>query len=263
MSLREILAWRSLESLRAEALKKHVEYEREGSGKIPHYVISIRHPHHTFHNLIFKKDASRIYLSYPISQTRKTDIGIGDVNGFRKEMHALGKKFGWVIFDPVAIDELCVKFALDNLLKKTPKSKHSKITSVTVTSKDRWPIDLSDMIDEHILLPVDLPRREIEEVVRDIENQIASRDYTLVDTASYLAVYRPFYNKIPSEGVGKEIDRANNHMIRVLVHHPIEDHIEEIATTHPFGSKTKTFDVKKDLFDSLQKLSDKEKKRDK
>ena len=59
LSLREILVWRSLESLRAESLKKHSEYESEGSKRVSHYVLAIRHPHYTFHNLIFKKNSSR------------------------------------------------------------------------------------------------------------------------------------------------------------------------------------------------------------
>ena len=120
-------------------------------------------------------------------------------------MHDMGKKYGLVIFDPVAIDELCIKFALDKLPQDTGSSK---ATSVTVTEKDRWPICLPDLIDEHIPFPITLPRSEVEEVIKDIKNQIASRDYTLVDSVSYLAVYRPFYNKIQSQGIQKEIDRG-------------------------------------------------------
>ena len=251
LSLREILVWRSLESLRAESLKKHSEYESEGSKRVSHYVLAIRHPHYTFHNLIFKKKFIKIYLSYPISESRKTCNGIKDVNRFRTKMHDMGKKYGLVIFDPVAIDELCIKFALDKLLQDTGSSK---ATSVTITEKDRWPICLPDLIDEHIPFPITLPSSEVEEVIKDIKNQIVSRDYTLVDSASYLAVYRPFYNKIQSQGIQKEIDRANDHMKRVLVYHPTKDTDGTVVAAHPFGSRTQTYNDEDEFFNGLQNL---------
>lgn len=264
LSLREILAWRSLESLRAESLRIHYAQGNEGSSRVSHYVISIRHPHSTFHNLLFRKDAVRIYLSYPISESRKTAEGIREINRFRKRMHDLGKKHGMVVFDPVAIDELCIKFALDRLLARTAKERQNEITSVKVTKNDRWPICLDGLIAPDMPLPVVLPRNEIEEVIKDIGNQIASRDYTLVDASFYLTVYRPFYNKKPSKGAEKEIDRANDHMKRVLVYHPAEDHVgTAAATTHPFGSRAKTYDEKERFFEDLQKLSGRQRTKDK
>lgn len=263
LRLREILAWRSLESLRAESLKMYYAYKSEGGRQVSHYVISIRHPHSTFHNLLFMENAVRIYLSYPISESRKTNKGIREINGFRTKMHNLGKKHGLVIFDPVAIDELCIKFSLDRLLEKTPKERQNEIISVRVTQNDRWPICLDDLVAPDIPLPVTLLRNEIEEVVKDIGNQIASRDYTLVDASSYLTVYRPFYNKKQSKGAEKEIDRANDHMKRVLVYHPKEDYVDSAATTHPFGSRTKTYDMEKNFFGDLQNLVDQKKTKDK
>ena len=263
LSLREILAWRSLEFLRAESLKKHYERNNEGSNRVSHYMISVRHPHSTFHNLLFKENAIRVYLSYPISESRKTPKGIREINRFRKKMHSLGKKQGLVIFDPVAIDELCIKFALDKVLAKATKKRHNNVASVKVTQNDRWPICLDDLVAPDMPLPITLPKNEIDEVVKDIENQIASRDYTLVDASSYLTVYRPFYNKIPSKGAEKEINRANDHMKRVLVYHPKEDYVGSAATTHPFGSRTKTYDIKEDFFKDLQTLSKQKKAKDK
>lgn len=254
LRLREILAWRSLESLRAESLKKHHAFRNEGGARVSHYMISIRHPHSTFHNLLFKENAVRIYLSYSISESRKTLEGIREINRFRKKMHDIGRKHGLVIFDPVAIDELCIKFALDNSLNKIPEKEQKNIMTVKVTKGDRWPICLDDLIAPDIPLPVTLPKNEIEESIEDIGNQIASRDYTLVDASSYLTVYRPFYNKIPSKGAEKEIDRANDHMKRVLVFHPKEDHADAATKPHPFGSRTKTYYKKSDFFDNLQKF---------
>lgn len=263
LSLKEILSWRSLEALRAESLKIHYMYENEGGRQVSHYVISIRHPHSTFHNLLFKENATRIYLSYPISEPRKTNTDIMEINMFRTTMHDLSNKHGLVVFDPVAIDELCIKFALDKLLAKTPKKKHHEITSVKITKDDRWPICLDGLVAPDIQFPIVLPRREIEEVIKDIGNQIVSRDYAFVDASSYLAVYRPVYCKKVSKGAEKEIDRANDHMKRVLIYHPKEDHIDPTATTHPFGARTTTYDDKDAFFEGLQRLIIKKKTKDK
>ena len=64
LTLREILAWRSLEFLRGEALKEHINALAYGEKKASHYMVSIRHPHPTFHNMIFRDSQDRIYLSY-------------------------------------------------------------------------------------------------------------------------------------------------------------------------------------------------------
>ena len=68
LTLREILAWRSLEFLRGESLKEHINMAEYGKERASHYMVSIRHPHPTFHNMIFRNAQSRIYLSYHISE---------------------------------------------------------------------------------------------------------------------------------------------------------------------------------------------------
>ncbi len=258
LSLREILVWRSLEFLHGEALKEYVNISEEGSQRANHLMVSIRHPHETFHNLIFKDSKSRIYLSYHISESRKTKEGIDEINQFRKSMHAFGKKENAVIFDPVAIDELAMVFAL-----KKQKEKNKKLTKLDFKEKDRWPLNITNLNAKKVKWPIKIPSSEIEEVGNDISNQIKSRDYTLVDTATHLAVYRPYFNGKLSKGVEAEIRRANDNFSDVVVYHPKIDHIDEGNTTHPFGSSVTMFDDKNKFIQHLQMVIKQHMKKDK
>jgi len=258
LNLKEILAWRSLEFLHGEALKEHINISDEGSQRATHLMLSIRHPHETFHNLIFKKSDFRIYLSYHISESRKTSQGINEINEFRKLMHSFGKKHQAVIYDPVAIDELAMVFALKN-----SRSKNKKIQTLTLRENDRWPLDIGNLNTKKIKWPIKIPVIEIEQVGDDINNQIKSRDYTLVDTATHLAVYRPYFNGKLSKGVDAEVKRANDNFSDVIVYHPKEDQIKEGDTTHPFGDTITMFEDKKEFIEHLQKLIKQHKRKDK
>ena len=258
LSLREILVWRSLESLHGEALQEYVNISEEGSQRANHFMVSIRHPHETFQNLIFKKSNSKIYLSYHISESRKTKEGIAEINQFRKTMHNFGKKENIVIFDPVAIDELAIVFAL-----KKERAKNKNLKKLTFKEKDRWPLNIANLNVKKIKWPIQIPISEIDEVGTDISNQIRSRDYTLVDKATHLAVYRPYFNGRLSKGVDAEIKRANDNFSDVIVYHPKIDHIDEGDTTHPFGSSITTFEDKDKFIQHLQKLIKQCKEKDK
>lgn len=248
LTLREILAWRSLEFLRGEALKEHINMVDYG-GRASHYMVSIRHPHPTFHNMIFHDSPTRIYLSYHISESRKTPQGKSDINQFRLQMHKFGRKEKVPIFDPVTIDELAMMFALQKA-----RSKNSGIQNIRFQEEDRWPTELTDLDTKDVTWPIRLPAHEIDQVGADITNQIRSRDYTLVDTATHLAVYRPFFNGKMSQGVDAEIKRANDNFSKVVVYHPTEDRKDEGASPHPFGNVGVTFADKKKFVEHLQKL---------
>jgi hypothetical protein len=258
LRLKEILAWRSLEFLCGEGLKEHVNISEEGSQRATHLMLSIRHPHETFHNLIFNNSKFRIYLSYHISESRKTTTGIKEINQFRKAMHSFGKKENAVIFDPVAIDELAMVFALNR-----ERGKNKGIQKLVFKEKERWPLELTSINAQKPKWPITIPASEIDEVGNDINNQIKSRDYTLVDTATHLAVYRPYYNGKLSKGVDAEIKRANDNFSNVIVYHPKEDQKDEGKSTHPFGDNLTMFEDKKEFVNHLQKLIKEHKKRDK
>ena len=110
LRLREIMAWRSQEALCAEGLKIHMSNVTEVDKEpVRSYLVSVRHPHATFESLVFNGDSSRAYLSYPISSTRGSPDAVGEINGFREEVHRMGREAGTAVFDPVTIDELALR----------------------------------------------------------------------------------------------------------------------------------------------------------
>lgn len=258
LTLREILAWRSLESLRAEELKQHVMISEEGTRRISNYVVSIRHPFETFYNLIFEQNPNRIYLSFPITETRKNKQDIADVNSFRKTMYTVGSKNNVVIFDPVAIDELAMSEPLE-------KAKNESSELVTIKQEHRWPLENSNSLADEVKWPITIPSDQVEDAIKDINNQIATRDYTLVDTSIFLCVYRPLFDGKLSRGVDAEIKRANAHMKRVIMYNPKEDQEKQsqASSTHPFGNRVDPFEDREKFFEHIQQVIDLKKARDK
>lgn len=240
LRLREILVWRSQEALCAEGLKIHMGNMTEtGGGKEPvrSYMVSVNHPHATFENLIFNDRPKRAYLSYPISSTRSSSGAVSEINGFRREAHAVGAETGTAVFDPVTVDEIALRAALE---------RPAGGDTVVLEEADRWPLGEIGPVSRGPAWPVEIPRSEVDEVLPsrgpgsgraagDIENQIASRDYRLVEDANFLAVYRPMFNMKKSAGVDAEIRYAKEFGKKVVVYHPPQDSGGDAASS-PFGS---------------------------
>ena len=244
LRLREILIWRSQEALCAEGLKIHMGNMTEtAAGKEPvrSYMVSVNHPHATFENLIFDDRPKRAYLSYPISSTRGSPDDVSEINEFRKEAHAVGAETGTAVFDPVTVDELALRTAL---------GRSSEGGDVVLEKADRWPLDETSPVSGGPGWPVRIPRSEVVEVLPpggadpgrgaggaagDIENQISSRDYRIVEDANFLAVYRPMFNMKKSAGVDAEIRHAKEFGKKVIVYHPPQDSRAGPASS-PFGS---------------------------
>ena len=141
------------------------------------------------------------------------------------------------------------------------RSKNSDTQKIRFQERDRWPIKLTNLDVKEIVWPIELPAHEIDQVGADINNQIRSRDYTLVDTATHLAVYRPFFNGKMSQGVDAEIKRANDNFSSVIVYHPKTDQKDEGASARPFGNIGVMFDDKKEFIEHLQKQVRRRKRR--
>lgn len=212
-------------------------------------MVSIRHPHSTFHNMIFTDSQDRIYLSYHISESRKTRHGIEEINRFRQRMHEFGHKEQTPIFDPLAIDERAIIFALQKARALSPD-----VQTLRFQEEDRWPIKITNTCTEDVKWPIEIPANEIDQVVLPIDDQIRSRDYTLVDTATHLVVYRPFFNGKRSLGVDAEIKRANETFSNVMVYHPESDKTEDGVSTHPFGSNITTFEDQKEFMAHIRNI---------
>ena len=205
-------------------------------------MVSVRHPRATFKNLIFDDRPRRAYLSYPISSTRGLPDAVDEINGFRKEAHAVGAETGTAVFDPVTIDELALQDAFDR--------SAGGDADIVLKKSDRWPLGAVDPVAAEPEWPMHIPRSEVSEVLPpagrgpgrgaggaggDIKNQIRSRDYRLIEDVHFLAAYRPFFNTKKSDGVDAEIKHAKEVGKKVMVYHPSKDRQGDSASS-PFGS---------------------------
>ena len=245
LRLREIMIWRSQEALCAEGIRIHMipVIETAADKQVQSYMVSVRHPHSTFENLIFNDRPRRAYLSYPISSTRALPDAVAESNGFRKDAHAIGSETGTAIFDPATIDELALKPALE-------RSSDGGDADVVLEESDRWQLGEIVPVAAGPEWPVRIPRPEVAEVLPlaahgskrvaagDIENQIRSRDYRLVEDANFIAAYRPMFSMKKSVGVDAEIKHAKEFGKKAIVYHPPSD--QEDSAPGPFGSNVVT-----------------------
>src|SRR5439155_18147371 len=104
LRLREILSWRSLETLQAETVA--LNYTNDARGSVENYLFAVRHPLDTLYNLVFRPRPVCAYLSFPITNTRNLPERVEDINSFRRQAHSLAGKHSAALFDPVTIDEL-------------------------------------------------------------------------------------------------------------------------------------------------------------
>lgn len=259
LKLREVVIWRSVEMSYAELIGRYVDDMPASSAEEIHsYPVSVRHPLSTFNNLIFEKDPRKVYLSYHISSTRNDPVKIGEINRFRRRIHQMGERTRSAVFDPVTIDELALKKAL---------AEAGRTRTVQVKREHRWPLGPVRPLASEPEWPIRIPRHEVQEVLAtmrnganlvqgDIENQITSRDYHLVELANYLAVYRPVMGGSPSMGVDAEIKHAVEHGRTVIAYHPKGDSPARggRASTHPFGNKMTVMPTRQRFEAHLERL---------
>ena len=258
LRLREIMTWRSAELSYAEVIRHYGDsLPTRPEDKIHSYPVSIRHPFSTFNNLIFEKDPRSLYLSYHITAARSDPRKIREINRFRHRVHLLGEKEHAAVFDPVTIDELALRFALDD--------SKGRGSTISVKQKHRWPLGSVAPLAGGPTWPIDIPRREVKEVLdaprngkkasqADVGNQITSRDFQLVELAKYLAVYRPLMGGNPSRGVDAEIKHAVEHGSKVVAYHRSTDRAKGGSSTHPFDNKITVMPTVNKLINHLEKL---------
>lgn len=253
ITLREILGWRSLEALMSESLANSLAnrlyHGNDGSSTVQNvkqniksYMVSIRHPHSTFENLIKPKKPTCFYLSYPITAPRRDKSGsmIKEINVFRCKMHRLGRKYKIAIFDPVAIDEL---YPYLNKSKKNDKE-------TTIKEDMRWPLDCDVAASQAPPSEIKIPYTEIKDGEEHIGNQISSRDYKLVESSKFIIVFRPYFGG-ESTGVRKEIEHAINSGVKVLVFLPDK---ERPGKKSPFDDSVETVSTKAKFYDRVEDL---------
>ena len=234
LTLREILAWRSLEVLQSESLGYSLNAPSLTPKQAQTYLVSVRHPPSTFKNIVLEKVPVVVYLSFPISKTRDDKKMRNDVNRFRSRMHKIGSRLGVAVLDPVTIDEL--------ILARAAKGRRSPVLG------ERWPLGHS------MLVPagprtLDIPCEEIKDARVNIKHQVRSRDLKLVETANLLAVYRPCFPE-PSTGVRAEIDHAISVGQDMCIYSPPEDSVA--LSDNPFDEGLPLIGTKDDFYRTIQ-----------
>ena len=187
------------------------------------YLLAIRHPVETLRNLVFCPEPMCVYTSFPITRTRKSIDCINEINNFRSQLHDVCSRNGVALFDPVTIDELILKLALD----RVPEGESR---DVLLSQDMRWPLGENRFVSEPGW-PIRVPGEEIQEAADDIVNNIKARDFKLIDNSVLTVAYRPNFCG-PSEGVKSEIDYSIAQGKRVLVYERPED--KEGVESHPF-----------------------------
>jgi hypothetical protein len=217
LRLREILSWRSIEMLQAEAVAMNYINENRD---VKNYLVAIRHPTDTLYNLVFAQKPICLYLSFPITNTRNRPECVEEINDFRRRMQQICFKHKAVLFDPVTIDELTLEMALQS----------TGADVVSLQKKMRWQLEPNHLAEEPDW-PIRIPRKEVSEVSGDVENNIKARDFKLMDNSRFIAAYRPHFMGT-SIGVAAEIDYSVMQGRRVYAYDPPEDRKGSIL--HPF-----------------------------
>ena len=200
LRLREILAWRTAEIAMADLLARNL-YERR---KIPHYVVSVKHPAEMLYRLIFhRRRFPAVYSSFPITAIRDDVDRRATVDAIRQELH---RRF--IVFDPLTLDE-----GTPQVFDKARAACSDGVHEIAITTEEaRWPLDNAGTLKDGLpsSFPMTLDPREALEVWDDMENQVRHRDLTMVEQAQCVAAYRITMGGRLSTGMYSELMYASH-----------------------------------------------------
>lgn len=185
LSLKDIIVWRDEETILTKSI---ADFQDK-----PFFIVPFSTPPESLFRLFFYPNSKKAYLSYPITHTGMDPSKIEQKNIFRDKL----RKAGLIVFDPNDVEDS------DILRLVSPDS--SKDGTVKL-EKDGTTISFS--LDE------------IKEVERDINEQIVSRDYQLIDQSDFIIVY--YFSPVMSPGVLSEMTYgfSNNKNIYVVFEGP-------------------------------------------
>jgi len=221
LRLRDVLLWRTVEIMMGDFLV-------HGAG-IQHYELATKHPAEMVRRLIFEPARKRVYASFPITSTRQDDAIREEIDSFRGRLHEQ-----FTVFDPLTIDERILLLAL-----KAHKERKDQGGSVVLGLEDRWSpwfsSDLEPMAEPYDAnYPLSVPVDQIEEVGEDIDRQIESRDYRLIDSVQAVAAFRPNFGGHHSRGVNSELLYASQ-SAGIPVHLSWDEQEDGIYGDSPFS----------------------------
>ena len=192
--MKDLLVWREEEILASEILASFLG--------VPHYVLGVSlepevtdYPLEIAHSLMFELWKKRSYVSFPISDAQAKPEIWDKVQDFRRRV-----RNRLCCFDPMMIDEKRLYGVLRQFRQENPTSSHL----------------LCDVRGEQAQFSV----QEIEGIIPDIDGQIVSRDYKLIDQSEMIVAYIPLDtdgSPLIAGGVQSELEYASASTKEVLV----------------------------------------------
>jgi adenylate kinase len=200
-TLKDCMVWREEEILATELMSQAIP----GS----HFYIVSRGRHasttRTMFQLVARPEMRKVYPSFPMSHVVDMPDVLAEIDAFRA---ALAEHF--ITFDPGDVDE---KLLLDRALAAVKDGKDFF---------DHMPHQLGGV--KANMKPIRMRTREVLDIAGDIDGQIYTRDFKLIDQADMIVSYVPELpgqdgKMIPglSSGVERELQHAWEHAKEVFV----------------------------------------------
>ena len=187
--LKDIMVWREEEILATELI----------SGLDPdrsRFFIATRvDSAETIYRLMFQNHLKKAYLSFPITHVQEQGEILAKIDLFREEM-----KKHLIAFDPLLMNEKRLHTEMLAELGKGSPKDFIEVESIGHKQK----INMSDIL----------------EIINDIDGQIISRDFKLIDQSDMILAYIPKDDAgrpIISPGVIRELDHAHDEMKEIYV----------------------------------------------
>jgi len=174
-SLKDILVWREEEIITTEMIALV-------QGK-PFYILPRKNPIDTIAKLAFGDQLKKAYLSFPITKVRDKEAVLEKIRSFKNMM---ANKL--IIFDPITIGE-------KRLLLFSEEDIKTGTMSVETLGEE-----------------IEFPVSDLKSVAKDIDGQIISRDYRLINQSDIVVAFIPETKGNPdiSAGVQTEIHYAHD-----------------------------------------------------
>lgn len=197
ITLKDVIDWRSEEIMVTEIMANFVA-AFEGCSSA-HYVIPIRGHEEVLYQLVFESKEAlgsigewkpKVYIAFPITKAYKDPQLKRERDNFRERMKE--RDLGLIVFDPYEIEERLLVAAVEGarLTSTLQKLELPRTVTLLTSEGEEYEID----------------RTEGELVGdRDVQSQVATRDYRLISQSDFLVAFRPDM----SGGVKSEIQHAH------------------------------------------------------
>jgi adenylate kinase len=181
-TLKDLMVWRDEEIIATELLYKGIDESR------PFICLSRgvqEETVETFYRLVFEEDRKKAYLSFPMSHVMEMEDVLRDIDGFRKTMNGV-----FTCFDPADLEEADLPWRAEQAEARGEK----------------------EIVCDEGGKQVRVSTEQVRQIKRDINSQIYTRDFLLIDQADMIISYIPALadgRAAISSGVERELQHAH------------------------------------------------------